>query len=506
MSKKILIESNPIQTRVAVVENNTLEDFYYESKRSRSVVSNIYKGRIVRVLPGMQAAFVEIGLERTAFLYVTDVFDTIQTFEDFVGENGRSDPDEEIIRLSRSQRNSPTNAQIQDLLKEGQEVMVQISKEPLGTKGARLTSHVSIPGRYLVLMPTLDLVGVSKKIESDRERRRLKRFLESVRPSNIGVIARTASYRAKEEELKADLNYLTTLWSEIQKKHETSPNPALLYEEPNLAIRTIRDVLTPDVQRVIIDWEKTYHQVVEFVERFLPRQKGIVELFDRPEPIFDYYGIEKKIREGLGKKVWLKSGGYLIIEETEALTVIDVNTGKFVGKKNLEDTILKTNLEAAEAVVQQLKLRNIGGIIIIDFIDMSRESDRQKVYRGMREALKKDRAQTNIYKISELGLIEMTRRRVSESLTKSLSEICPTCKGRGWIENSESLCSEVYRELKRRSPELKKRKVTVHLHPQLSTLLKNGDGTLIAEAQKELNRKIVLKADPTLALEEIRIQ
>ncbi|MBI4208426.1 MAG: Rne/Rng family ribonuclease [Deltaproteobacteria bacterium] len=500
MPKKILIESNPIQTRVAIIDNNVLEEFHYESKKDRRVVGNVYKGKVVRVLPGMQAAFVEIGLERTAFLYVSDVVEDLKSLEEISGEE--PEEDEDFRRYSRGRRSD----QIQDLLKEGQEVIVQISKEPLGTKGARLTSHISLPGRYLVLMPTLDLTGVSKKIENDRERRRLKRFIDSIRPSRGGVIARTASCGAREEDLKADLDYLLALWSEIQKKRETTPIPALLYEEPHLSIRTVRDLLTPDVRRIIVDWKLGYEEILKFVEKFLPRQKGIIEYFDRPEPIFDYYGVENKIREGLSKKVWLKSGGYLIIEETEALTVIDVNTGKFVGKKNLEDTILKTNLEAAEEVVHQLILRNIGGIIIIDFIDMNRESDRQKVFRSMREALRKDRAQTNVFKISELGLIEMTRRRVAESLTRSLTQPCATCEGRGWIENEESICSEVYREIKRKSLELKKGKVTVYLHPQLSAMLRNGDAILIKEAEKELNRKILIKEDPQLPLEKIRIQ
>ncbi len=501
MPKKILIESNPIQTRVAIIDNNILEEFHYESKKDRRVVGNVYKGKVVRVLPGMQAAFVEIGLERTAFLYVTDVVEDLESLEEISGEE--PEEDEDFRKYSRGRRSSD---QIQDLLKEGQEVIVQISKEPLGTKGARLTSHISIPGRYLVFMPTLNLTGVSKKIENDRERRRLKRFLDSIRPPRGGVIARTASCNAPETELKADLDYLVALWSEIQKKREKSPIPALLYEEPHLAIRAVRDLLTPDVRRVIIDWKPEYEEICRFVEKFLPQQKEIIEHFDHPEPIFDYYGVENKIREGLSKKVWLKSGGYLILEETEALTVIDVNTGKFVGKKNLEDTILRTNLEAAQEVVHQLILRNIGGIIIIDFIDMHRESDRQKVFRAMRDALRKDRAQTNIFKISELGLIEMTRRRVAESLTKSLTQSCPTCEGRGWIENEESICSEVYRELKRKSPELKKKKVTVYLHPQLSAMLTQGEAVLIQEAEKELHRKILIKEDPNLPLEKIRVQ
>ncbi|MBI5967407.1 MAG: Rne/Rng family ribonuclease, partial [Deltaproteobacteria bacterium] len=419
MSNEILINISSGETRVALLESGVLVELYLERRSEQGISGNIYKGRVVRVLPGMQAAFVDIGLDKAAFLYVTDVhqeFDDLELLMRAREEDGNGlyvNEEEEVPDLS-------TPFQIEDLLHEGQEILVQVSKEPLGSKGARITSHISLPGRHLVLMPMVDNIGVSRRIENEAERRRLREIIQRIKPADCGLIVRTASEGKGEADLYQDLDFLLKMWNNVQKRKAASPVPSLVHKDLDITLRAIRDLFTQEVERVVIDSPEEYRKILDFCETFIPQLKSSVELYEKEEPLLDYYGIEMEISRALGRRVWLKSGGYIVIDMTEALTVIDVNTGRFVGKRNLEDTILKTNLEAVKEIAYQLRLRNIGGIIIIDFIDMEKVSSREKVFQALMEALKKDKSKTNILKISELGLVEMTRKRTRESLGRIL--------------------------------------------------------------------------------------
>ena len=406
MSNLLLINADGPEKRVALIENNVLAELQVERVAERGIVGNIYKGRVVRVLPGMQAAFVDIGIGRAGFLYAADVV--------ALGSPALDDDDGEADQegaLAQRLRETPA---IETLLREGQELLVQVSKEPIGTKGARITSYVSLPGRQLVLMPTVDHVGVSRRITSDVERERLRELVERIRPEKVGFIVRTVAEGQTEENLLADMEFLRKLWDDIDQRAAEARAPSLIYRDLDLSLRTVRDLFSTEIDRLVVDDPDELERIKEFVAKFVPHHQQAVELYDGREPLFDAYGIELEVDRSLDRKVWLKSGGYLVIDQTEALTSIDVNTGRFVGHRNLDDTILKTNLEAVKELVTQLRLRNIGGLIIIDFIDMEREPDRQQVWRALQHALKADRTRTNVLEISELGLVEMTRKRVRE--------------------------------------------------------------------------------------------
>ena len=417
MRNEIFVNVAPRETRVAVRESDQIVELHIERARDRRVVGDCYLGKVTRVLPGMQAAFVEIGLERAGFLYVAD-------FRENLDDEASADEGRGRRRAAAAQRGS--GAQIQDLLEEGREIMVQVSKEPLGTKGARITSRISIPGRHLVLMPWVQRVGVSRRIEGDRERRRLRQIVDKYRPRELGFIVRTVSHGVSEADIKADIDYLTSLWEEIQRRRsEVKEAPALLYQEPPLTVRILRDLVTHETKQVSVDDADAYGQMQEFVQRFMAAPRPKIHHFKGDRPLFEAQRIEAEIEQGLGRKVWLKSGGYLIIDQSEALTAIDVNTGRFTGGKsrNLEETIVKTNLEAVREIVHQLRLRNIGGLIILDVIDMEVAANREKVYRALLDALREDKAKVNLLKISELGLIEMTRKRTRENLLVCLKVV-----------------------------------------------------------------------------------
>lgn len=484
--KEILIDSNPFETRLAVVENDLLTEFYVERKRDRGISGNIYKGKVVRVLPGMQAAFVDVGLERTAFLHVSDVLENVEFFEE--------EEKEERGRVPR----------IQDLLVEGQEVLVQAEREPMGTKGARLTAYVALPGRYLVLMPTHAKVGVSRRISEERERRRLRGIVSRLKPPGCGFIIRTVCEGRETREIMMDMEFLLKLWQTVSKKTEETKAPALIYEEVDLALRTIRDTLDEGVKRVVIDSKEEYDRVMKFVSEFMPELKGKIEPHTAIEPLFDLKGVEVEIARALSRKVWLPSGGHIVIDQMEALTAIDVNTGKYVGRKDSEATILKTNLEAAGEVVHQLKLRNIGGIIVIDFIDMAREPNREKVYRTLKDALKPDKARTNILKISELGIVEMTRKRTRESITQSLLESCPYCEGNGYVKGKDTMMVEIYRDLEKELSR-KRGKTVVYANPRVAERLKADEGGVFAELAKHLKKRLSIKSVDTFHQEEYEI-
>jgi ribonuclease G len=503
MSIEIVMNATREETRVALLENKIVTELFIDRKKDHGIGGNVYKGRVVKVLPGMQSAFVDIGLERAAFLHVADVADQmVEVDTALMDEEVEEKIQEEPEPPKRGKGNGHT---IEDLLQEGQEIMVQVTKEPRGSKGARVTTYLSLPGRYLVYMPTVNHVGVSRRIEREEERARLKEMVLRMRKPGAGYIIRTVSEGLSEEEFRSDMEFLERLWQNILMKKESSAAPALLHTDLDLAFRIVRDLFTSKVTRLIIDSKQEYGRLKEFVETYLPSLSSRVELYEEEEPLFDAYGIEIEISKALGKKVWLKSGGYIVIDHTEALTVIDVNTGRYVGKRNLEETILKTNLEAVKEISYQLRLRNIGGIIIIDFIDMEKEKNRDKVFNTLREALAQDRARSHILRISELGLIQMSRERVREDLLRTLCEPCPYCEGRGFTKSPTSVCYEIFREIRRLGLSPKEKKIIIGVHPTVANLLYDEERQGVEELERQFHKKIVIKADSNLHLEQYDI-
>jgi ribonuclease G len=667
MSSILLISAAPYETRVALVENGAIAEYYLERKAEKGIVGNIYKGRVVRVLPGMQAAFVDIGLEKAAFLYVGDVIGEPSLFEEYElseapeGEhpahfdeeerpvpaedepdvapepapaapagaetatataaetatasateqkpetvtgsetatapvavtaaeamaaanaaaaaldaaahiqshvtehdsahihNGAPeaaaapgaaaiDEDAELVaeevgeppregergrpegrddrrggrgrgRRDNRRRDAPQEkpqgerehhgrtssgpprrpkqrAQIQDLLKVGDEVIVQIAKEPIGTKGPRITTHVSLPGRHLVFMPTVDHVGISRRIDEDRERRRLREIVDAHRPPGTGFIVRTVAENVPTEKLTADIKFLIGLWNDVVRKRDTVRAPALLHPDLDLILRATRDLFSNEVEKLIVDERAEYERICEFLQQNVPDLKAQVVLHDSDTSIFEDYGIEQELARALSRKVWLKSGGYIIFDQAEALTAIDVNSGRYVGKKNLEETITKTNMEAAREIVYQLRLRNIGGIIIIDFIDMDKGSNRDKVYKALQEALGRDRAKTNVLKISELGLVEMTRKRVRESVFRTMHEPCAFCDGRGYNKSKRTIAHQIFREFERSAKSWREDTVLVNCHPAVAEMLQHEERETLRFLMMKYNKTIQIRAQP----------
>ncbi len=485
MSNELIINITLGETRVARLENGSVAEFYTERVHEADIVGNIYKGRVVRVLPGMQAAFVEIGLSRSAFLHASDFMPSEEMAEGL----------EEVAR----------RVKIQDMLKEGREILVQVAKAPIGTKGARLTSVVSLPGRYLVYMPMINHVGVSRRIENSGERARLKDLVGKMKPKDGGFIIRTASEGVSPRDLKSDITYLTRLWNEIASKSSGAKSPSLVHGDLDVILRVVRDMFTFDIDRLVVDSKSEFDRISKFVEKFLPKLKSKVEHYAGDEPIFDKYGIEVEITRALGQKVWLKSGGYIIIEQTEALTAVDVNTGKFVGKRDVEDTIVRTNLEAVREIVYQLKLRNIGGIIVIDFIDMNKPSNKGKVFNALKDALKADRMRTTITKISELGLVEMTRKRSRDDLRNMLTDPCPYCEGKGYLKSPTTICYEIFREIMREAVKSKAKEMLVHANPTVVNVIYNEERRFLEDLEKLLKKTIVIKELPDYHLEQFEV-
>ncbi len=456
MKREIIVNSSLVETRVAVIEDGTLVELLIDDSHSQSLAGNIYKGRVLKILPGMQAAFVDIGLPRDAFLYVRDIWEEMETYEELLalgeeeGEGELPAVEPEAPPAKAGRRNRPRHAShvsIEELIQEGQEVLVQVAREPLGTKGARITSHITLPGRYLVYMPTESHVGVSRKIESEAERSRLKQVIEEVNAAREGIIVRTAGVGRAKGEIQADFEFLRSTWRAIRAKGETLNAPALVQKDLDLIFRIFRDLITKDVTRLVVDSAVEYERCMEYTESLFPELRQLLFLYTEDEPIFKSFGIEREVEKALRSKVWLKSGGYLVIEQTEALVSVDVNTGKYVGKHDFEETILKTNREAAAEIARQVRLRDLGGIIIIDFIDMARQENRDKVMAELKEALKVDRSPTNVSLISELGLVEMTRKRVRQGLNQSLSQTCAACGGLGWVRSTASIAHQALREV-----------------------------------------------------------
>src|SRR5580765_3390682 len=503
-SSLLVINADGPETRVALVQDGYLGELYIERKRERGIAGNIYKGRVERVLPGMQAAFVNIGLEKSAYLHVSDVRGTPDDLKRLLAGDAKpaDDEDEDAADAARASG----GARIEDLLKEGQEIIVQVTKEPISTKGARTTRYISLPGRHLVFMPTVDHIGISRRIASDRERRRLREIVESMRPAGSGFIVRTVAENVSERELKSDMEFLIKLWNEVVRRAEGGRCPSLIYNDLDLLLRTVRDLFTADVEKLIIDSRSEYDRVKKFIAAFMPDFAGNIELYDGAEPIFDGFGIEIEIDRALERKVWLKSGGYLIVDEMEALTAIDVNTGRFVGKSSLEDTITKTNMEAAREVAEQLRIRSIGGMIVVDFIDMDRPHNRDKVTRSFNEYLKRDRSKAAVTRISELGLIEMTRKRTRESLLHTLTEPCTACEGKGYTKSRRTVCYELLRELRRQGDLVEGDTVLVEVHPEVAQVLATSDRPFLEDLEKRLQKRIVVKARGGFHVEDFEIR
>jgi ribonuclease G len=551
MNKEMIISSSDLETRVAILEDDQVVEVFIERERQRGVVGNIYKGRVSKVLPGMQSSFVDIGLERDAFLYVSEVVNTVEEFERL--EAGDEDEEEEkdengdqtpaavaapagagspedsgvtaaitaavqaegrVERRSRDRdrdrdRERP-QPKIEDLLKEGQEVLVQVVKEPLGTKGARLTSHVTMPGRFLVFMPTVDHVGVSRKIESREERGRLRGIVREFRELHGftgGVIIRTAAAGRSKDDIVSDLSYFHQVWTEIRQRMENRRPPALLFQEQSLVTKLLRDLLTDDYSAIRIDNEQEHRRVIALVERIMPNLLPRVKLYTKDYPIFEEYGVQGEIDKALRSKVWLKSGGYLVINQTEALVAIDVNTGRYVGKRTgrLEDTILKTNLEAVKEIVRQLRLRDLGGIIVLDLIDMEEKKNRQKVFQDVEKELRKDRSPSKAVQVSDFGLVIVTRKRVKQSLERQLTEPCPYCSGSGSIKSSSTICYEILTELKKIGPELDGHGVILRVNPDIARALKEEEIAVLRGIEDSIGKPVTIKPDMHLHHEQFDV-
>ncbi len=550
MTKEMIISSNDHETRVAILEDDLVAELFVERERQRGVVGNIYKGRVSKVLPGMQSAFVDIGLERDGFLYVSDVaqtvdeLDRLEAAEEGEGESGEASKDAEGVEAApqsigedgqgrqakaadakppdsaraeggrRGRRGPKTDEaaadepRIETLLREGQDVLVQVVKEPLGTKGARLTCHASLAGRFLVFMPTVDHVGVSRKIESREERGRLRGIVREFRDAEGftgGIIIRTAASGRPKDDIVSDLQYFNRIWKETRGKLEAMRPPAVVYREQSLVAKLLRDLLTDDYTAIRIDSYQEYQRVLELVERMMPSLAGKVKHYNKNFPILEEYGVQAELDKALRSKVWLKSGGSIVINQTEALVAVDVNTGRYVGKRSagrLEDTIVKTNLEAAREIVRQIRLRDLGGIIVLDFIDMEEKKNRQKVFQAVEQELRRDRAPSKALQVSDFGLIVVTRKRVKQSLERVLTEPCPYCSGSGVIKSSSTICYEILSEVKKLNMDLNGHGVVLRVNPDIARALKEEEAGVLRDLQQTLGRPITLRPDAHLHHEQ----
>ena len=477
MSKRIVVNVGLLETRVAVQEGNLLTELYLERHRHRSIVGSVYKGTVTNVLPGMQAAFVDVGLAKDAFLYAGDYTANLADIGRTMLDTGDDDADADLDVDEEPKREA--TGPIEEMLSRGQSVLVQVSKESLGTKGARITSFISLPGRYVVYMPQARHIGVSRRIHDERERDRLRAALRSLDLPPGGFILRTNAEGKGVEEFAHDVDFLSRLWSQIQNRFEAAAAPAVLHEEMDLTFRVVRDLFSPEVDEFVVDDQAAHDKCLRSVQLLVPALAERVRLYRERAPVFEAFGIEKDIEKALRRRVWLKSGGYIVIDHTEALVSIDVNTGKYVGKRDFEQTVLKINLESVNEIVRQIRLRDLGGIIIIDFIDMEVPEHREQVEKALKRALAADKARTNVLQISELGLVEMTRKRVRQDLRALLTQPCPTCRGTGVVKSTETLATEIYRALQAKAaaeaPAGEGREIVARVHPELATYLE-GEG------------------------------
>ncbi len=539
---QIVINVDIGETRVALIEGGIVTELHIERRGDRNVVGDVYLGKVTRVLPGMNAAFVDIGLDRAAFLHADDALseeefrggagsfsEETEADEDPPGESEVESPGdngEDALeggsgvaggaavavapkpRVERKPVRKPVRRDtrapraIRDVLREGQEVVVQVSKGPISTKGARVTQHISLPGRYVVYMPSVDHIGVSKRIGNEKERRRLREVIDSLKPERGGLIVRTLSEGLTKKQLKTDVAYLVQLWNDIAARRASARAPTLLYTELDVSLRAVRDVFGPEFDKIVIDDKEGHGRLARFVEQLMPDRKDDVECYGGTEPVFDAYGIEDEIGRALARKVPLKSGGYLIIDQAEALTAIDVNTGRFVGKRDVEETVTATNIEAVAEIAYQLRLRNLGGLIVIDFIDMDRPQNRERVDKALSEALRNDKAKTTTVRISELGLVEMTRKRTRESLGRTLFEPCFYCDGTGHTSSRLTVAYEILRQIRREKDDLRGYNITINAHPAVAECLKHEARPDLDEAGRRAQRHIVVQPRPEYHIEQ----
>ncbi len=483
---EIIVDVSFEQTRVALLEDEQLNEIYIERFSNKRIVGSVYKGRVENVLPGMQAAFVNIGLEKNAFLYVKDIF--LDYEELFDGTE------------------SPGNISIKDVLKKGQEIMVQVVKEPIDSKGPRVTTNVTLPGRFMVLLPNANYVGISRRIENEEERSRLKAIAHEIKPENMGLIIRTAAEGKKLRDIRHDLRLLEKLWQVVKRKERTYNAPRIIHRDLNLVMKTVRDMFTRNIDRFIINSGTEYHKILELLDLISPQLKERVILFDKDRNIFDYYNVEPKIANALSRKVWLNNGGYIVIDQTEALTSIDVNTGRFVGSLDLKDTVLKTNLEAAEEIARQLRLRDIGGIIIVDFIDMENTEDDRMVLEQLKQYLKRDRTRSNVLGMTQLGLVEITRKKVGRRIDSILQKPCPFCQGSGRVLSEETMANKIERELKRIFSQTTAEAALIEAHPSVAALVIGSGGEHLGRLEKQLGRYIYIKGSSHLHPEDIEVK
>jgi ribonuclease G len=486
MSAELLINVTPSETRVAMIESGILQEVHIEREAKRGIVGNIYKGKVSRVLPGMQAAFVDIGLEKAAFLHASDIV-----------------PHTECV--AENEKKQFQVRDISELVRQGQDIVVQVVKDPLGTKGARLTTDITLPSRYLVFMPGASHVGVSQRIESEDERLRLKRVVADYCDENGGFIIRTAAEGANEKELAQDAAFLKRLWTKINERRTKYKTRSTLYGELGLAHRILRDFVGTEITRIQVDSRLIFESLKEFTSEFVPELESLLELYEGDKPIFDMFDTENEIQRSLERKVDLKSGGYLIIDQTEAMTTVDINTGAFVGRRNLEETIFNTNVEATQAIARQLRLRNLGGIIIIDFIDMGLDEHRQRVLSSLEAALSKDRVKTNINGFTQLGLVEMTRKRTRESIEHVLCSGCPTCEGRGSVKTVETVCYEILREITRVNRAYDADKFVVYAAPAVAEALEGEESHALAELEVFIGKQVRIQAEPLYIQEQFDV-
>ncbi|MDI6783468.1 MAG: Rne/Rng family ribonuclease [bacterium] len=505
LRKRILITVEPFETRVALMEGSMLAELFIERATEKGIVGNIYKARVTSVLPGMQAAFLDIGFGKNAFLYVSDIFYDQEEYERLLELEEGPERNTEATE-KKKKRKSAVPVSIDDLVRKNQELLIQITKEPIGRKGPRATSHITLPGRYIVLMPTVQNLGVSRRILSEQERTRLKEIIKNIAPEDMGIIVRTAGAGKDEADFRRDLQMSINLWKRIKQHSERMAAPSLIHQDLGIIYRVLRDSFTEDTAELIIDSEEEYQRIGDLTKVISPELRNRVKQYEGRELLFDAYGVESQIDKLLHRKVWLKSGGYICIDEAEALVAIDVNTGKFSGGRDLEATVVKTNLEAAKEVANQIRARALGGLIVIDFIDMERKAHQQKVFNAFTEALSKDRERINVLELTELGLVEMTRRRVRQSVGKTLTQNCPYCNGDGVILSESTMAIKVLQELKKICLFTSKPNITIRVHPTIAQYLTSEMTEELQRLRKTYRKNIIIHTDEKLHLEKYNVE
>ncbi len=495
MSKEILISVEPQETRVAVVDAGRLEEFYVERASGHRIVGNVYKGKVQSVTSGIGAAFVEIGMPKNGFLYISDIFSQSEELE----------KNFEIV--SRGNTHSASK-KIDDIVKKDQEILVQVTKEPFGTKGARLTTKISIPGRYLVLMPNSDHIGISKRIEDRKERDRLRQILSGLRiPQDIGLIVRTAGEKRNKKDFIRDLHFLLRLWKNTKVRFSRTKAPTLLHQEHGLIYRILRDQFSEDIAKLIVDSRHQYKEIARYVSQLMPHMKGHIQLYQDTDPLFEKKRIEPQIEKIYDRKVDLKGGGYIIIERTESLVAIDVNSGSFIGKKDVEDTVFSVNMEAVKEVASQIKLRDLGGIIVIDFIDMKAAQHRKRVYHALQDELQKDKAKTNILHISDIGLIQMTRQRSRNTVESIAYQVCPYCRGKGATKSVQTMAIAAIRKIKGfYSLNRGIKRIEVFVHSDVASQIINHDAGSVRQLERYYRASINIRPDPALHIEQVKVE